>query len=329
MPRRRLCLLVLSAAAALLAGCGGGDGASEAGNREATLVLDFLPGPVHAGVYRALERGYYEAEGIDLEIVEPSATADTLRLVESGRAQLGIGEGIDIATQVADGRPVQAILALTQRPLGGLITLESSGIRTPADLEGRTVGVTGVPSDDAVVKTIVAGGDGDPEKVRTVTIGFGGVQALLAGRVDAFTGFIPSDAVAVELEGRPTRSFAVDEYGGPRYPGLVVFSTQEMIGSEPELLRGFARATVRGYEEVLADPAAGLRALLAENPEIPRDFGRASLRAHLPLFAAGGGFGGFDYARIAGLSRFLLRAGLISEPFPPRRFATSRFLPAG
>ena len=319
---------LLAACLVLLAACGDEGSGEDGGPQQATLVLDFLPGPVHSGIYRALEAGYYEEVGIDLRIAEPSATADTYRLVESGRAELGIGEGIDVATKIGAGSDVQAILGLTQRPLGGLITLAGAGIRSPAQLEGRSVGVTGVPSDDAVVRTEVAAAGGDPAKVRQVTIGFGGVKALLAGRVDAFTGFIPADGVAVELEGEPTHSFPIDEFGGPRYPGLVVFALREEIDADPRLMQGFATATIRGYREVLADPGKGLQALLAANPGLDPEFARRSLRAHLPFFGTPAELGGIDPDRVRELARFMA-AEQLGPPVPPSRYATERFLPAG
>ena len=333
MLRRVLRLPVLLALIAgcvlLLASCGDEETSSgDGGPQRATIVLDFLPGPVHAGIYRALAAGYYEDEGIDLRVAEPSATADTFRLVESGRAQLGIGEGIDVATKIGAGSDVQAVLALTQRPLGGLITLARSGISTPAELEGRSVGVTGVPSDDAVVRTEVAAAGGDPAEVRQVTIGFGGVKALLAGRVDAFTGFIPADGVQVELEGEPVRSFPLDQFGGPQYPGLVVFATREEIAADPGLMSGFAAATTRGYRDVLADPEVGVRALLEANPDIDPRFARRSLQAHLRLLGTPANFGRLSPARLQELATFMA-AGLLGPAVPPSRYGTNRFLPAG
>ena len=327
-PRTAVALLLAAAIVLLAAGCGDEEPGEGGGPRQATLVLDFLPGPVHSGIYRALEAGYYEDEGIDLRIAEPSATADTYRLVVSGRAELGIGEGLDVATKIGAGSDIQAILALTQRPLGGLITLKSADIRSPAQLEGRRVGVTGVPSDDAVVRTEVADAGGDPAKVRQVTVGFGGVKALLAGRVDAFTGFIPADGVGVELEGEPIRPFPIDEHGGPRYPGLVVFATRNEIESDPGLMEGFASATARGYRDVLTAPERGLNALLGANPSIDAAFARASLRAHLPLFGTPEEFGKLDPAQLRELGRFMV-AEQLGPAVPPARYATDEFAPAG
>ena len=312
----------------LLGGCGG-ESATTA-TREATLVLDFVPGPVHAGIYEALAKGYYEDEGIDLRVIEPTSTADTLKLIDAGKAEFGIADGLDVAGQIDAGRGAEAIMAIAQRPLGGVITLTESGFDSPKDLEGRRIGVTGVPSDDAILDAVVAADGGDPAAVERVTIGFNGVQGLEAGKVDGFTGFIPADGVQAEADGYPTTSFAPDEYGGLDYPGLVVFSTQQQIADDPGLAAGFVAATVRGYEDVIADPGSGADALLEANPAIDPEFAHASLQAYLPLLTAGDRpFGTFDRHSIERMSDFMLDAGLIGTPIAPGRYATSEFVGTG
>lgn len=334
-------LAALSCVVLPLAGCGDDDagtgrengedpGSSLAKPTEATLVLDFVPNAVHTGIYCAQADGLYEDANIDLEIVEPSSTADTLRLIEAGEAEFGIADGIDVATQIARGRGARGIMALAQRPLGGLITLRESGIEDPSELEGMTVGVTGVPSDEAVLETMVRDAGGDPAKVKTVTIGFNGPQALMAGRIDAFTGFLVADGVAVERNGFPVVSFPFDEYGGPSYPGLVVFSTERRIDADPELMDAFVGATVRGYQATLADPERCLGNLLREVPGLERPVQRAQLDAYLPLFGSDpSSVGRFDLAELERFSEFLVEAGLISEELAPERYATEEFLAPG
>ena len=148
----------------------------------ATLVLDFVPNAVHAGIYRALAAGYYRSAGIDLQVVPPSSTSTTLELVEAGKAQFGLADGIDVAEQIAMGRDAKAIMAVVQRPLGAPIALASEHLRSAADLVGKTVGITGVPSDRAALDTVVAHAGGDPAKVKLVTVGF--EASLPRGRQD-------------------------------------------------------------------------------------------------------------------------------------------------
>lgn len=321
-------VLVASVAGALALGTAacGDDGDNDGDSlQKATLVLDYLPNGVHAGIYDAIANGYYEDEGLDLDVVTPTSTADTLRLIEAGKADFGLADGIDIATQIDAGRDARAIMAVTQRPSGGLITLADEGIASPADLEGRTVGVTGVPSDEAVFETIVEGDGGDPDSAKVVTIGFNGVQALRAGRVSAFTGYIPADATAIDAAGQKTRSFAFDDFGGPSYPGLVAFSTRSRIAEDPDLMAGFVAATVKGYEEAVADPDGAIEDLVEANPEIEPGLARDTLDAYVPLIGDPKEIGTFDMVSIQDLLLFLMKKDLFDSLADPNRFATGRF----
>lgn len=344
MTSRAIALVLVLLSSALLAACGGEEGAGTTSEpaqaassprdaalarpTNATLVLDFVPNAVHAGIYRAVAAGYYEQNNVELEIIEPTSTADTLKLIDAGKADFGIADAIDVAGQIDAGAQAQGILALVQRPLGGLIALRSSGITDPKQLEGRKIGVTGVPSDDAILETVMRNADADPAKAEKVTIGFNGVQNLAGGSIDAFTGYWPADGVQVEVGGDPTTVFAFDEHGGPSYPGLVLFSTTERIGSDPDLMAAFVDATVRGYDDTVEDPARSLSDLLAENRALDREVTAAQLDAYGPLFRGeAAAFGGFDAQRLEGLSDFLLAFDLIERPIPPERFATDAFLP--
>ena len=331
---RRL-LLMLAAVMALgvgVAACGGDDegdsgdsGTTTAQTKDATLILDFIPGAVHAGIYDALASGYYEEQGINLEIIEPTSTADTLRLIDAGKADFGIADGIDLAGQIDQGREAKGVMALLQRPPGGLITLEEEGIESPADLEGKTVGVTGVPSDNAILDTVMADDGSSSDSVDVVTIGFNGVQALEAGRVAAFTGFIPSDGVQVEEDGFPTRSFALDEFGGPSYPGLVVFSTESMIAEDPELTQGFVEATIKGYQDTLADPAQAVDDLISQTQGLNKQLATAVLDAYVPLMGDPDTYGQFPNKALEELSTFLVDNDLAGEPIAPDRYATNEY----
>jgi NitT/TauT family transport system substrate-binding protein/putative hydroxymethylpyrimidine transport system substrate-binding protein len=295
----------------------------------ATLILDFTPNAVHAGIYRALAAGYYKREHIDLRVVEPTSTQETLKLIDAGRAQFGLADGSDVASLIDRGGDAQAVMALVQRPLGGLIALASEHLRSPADLAGRSVGVTGVPSDIAVLDTELRHAGVDPRRVKVVTVGFNGAQALVAGRIAAFTGFIPDDGVALGVSGHPITAFALDRNGGPAYPGLVAFTTRRLIASDPRLVRDFLAATVRGYEDTLREPQQSLTALERLNPTLPRKLTAASLGAYLPLFAASHDetIGTIRAPNVQAMSSWMTRAGLIGAPITPARYGTNAFLP--
>ena len=136
-----------------LAGCGGG--AEPGVPKGATLVLDFQPNAVHSGIYAAKANGYFDEADVDLTIREPSSTADSAKLLESGRADLAVMDINDFGIARERGLDLVAIAPIVQRPLASVIAANRNEIRTPADLAGKTIGVTGVPSDDAVLDTVL------------------------------------------------------------------------------------------------------------------------------------------------------------------------------
>lgn len=334
---KALALLVAAASLLIISGCGSDDSDTTTTQVQkkthATLVLDYLPNAVHAGIYRALAADYYKDSNIDLKVIKPTSTAATLKAIDSGQADFGIADAIDVASQINSGRPAKAVMVIVQRPLGGLIALKKSGIDTPKELEGKTVGITGVPSDKAVLDSIVQGDGGDPKRVKTVTIGFNGVTDLENEKIDAFTGFWPADGTQVQVDGYPTTIFKLDEFRGPRYPGLVVFTTEKKLKENPELVRAFLAATVKGYQETVKKPSVALNDLLKENPELKRTLASAQLKAYLPLFTPAGGEVGelqpstLSTDRIGSFLAFLEEHKLIDKKITSQRFGTDEYLP--
>jgi putative hydroxymethylpyrimidine transport system substrate-binding protein len=274
--RRVAALLAAALLGTGVIACGGG-GAEPGAPEGATLVLDFQPNAVHSGIYAAEANGYFEDEGVDLTIREPSSTADSAKLLESGRADLAVMDINDFGIARERGLGLAAIAAIVQRPLASVIARDRDEIRTPADLAGKTVGVTGVPSDDAVLDTVLRAGGVDPSDVRRVTIGFNAVSALSAGKIDAATAFWNAEGVELERLGVPIREFRVDEFGAPRYPELLLIARSDTAAGP--LAPGVGRALDRGYGLLGRDPAVALDDLLASVEGLDPDAQRAQLDA--------------------------------------------------
>jgi putative hydroxymethylpyrimidine transport system substrate-binding protein len=257
--RRVAALLAAALVGAGLTGCGGG-GAEPGAPEGATLVLDFQPNAVHSGIYAAQANGYFGDEGVDLTIREPSSTADSAKLLEAGRADFAVMDINDFGIARERGLDLVAIAAIVQRPLASVIARDRSEIRTPADLAGKTIGVTGVPSDDAVLDTVLRSGGVDPSSVHRVTIGFNAVADLAAGKVDAATAFWNAEGVELQRRGIPIREFRVDQFGAPRYPELVVAISPR---SCPDAV-GFLHGLRRGYDLLGQHPDQALEGLLSQ-----------------------------------------------------------------
>ena len=309
--------LLLACLAALAGGCGTITGQDRPG-AEATLLLDFTPNAVHAGIYMATERGYDEAEGVELQIRKPGASTDALKLLQAGRAEMAILDIHDLGLAREKGTDIVGVMAFVQRPLAAVLAQPS--IRSPAELEGKRAGVSGLPSDEAVLRSIVAGDGGDPDKVRTTTIGFQAVKAMLAGRVAAATAFWNVEGIALRERRPAIREFRVDDYGAPRYPELVLCTTRTTLEEDEPVIRATIRALQRGYGEVQRDPESAVAAMLAAEPGLDGAALEAQLEAVAPAFSAGApAFGAMRPSTLREWARWDEEFGILSEPLDADR----------
>jgi NitT/TauT family transport system substrate-binding protein/putative hydroxymethylpyrimidine transport system substrate-binding protein len=254
--RRGRRVAVVAAVVAGAVGACAGDAQEEPGRapRPVTVGLDFTPNAVHAGVLAAAREGEDTERGVALEVQAPASSTDSLRLLESGRADLAIVDIHDLGLARERGEDVVGVGAIVQRPLAAVIA--TGGIERPRDLEGARVGVTGLPSDDAVLRAIVQNGGGDPAAVDRVTIGFSAVRDLAAGNVDAATAFWNAEGVTLRERGIETTELRVDDFGAPPYPELVLAARAGTVAREPETVEAVLGAVRAGTEAALADREA-------------------------------------------------------------------------
>ena len=244
-----------------------GAAARPTGPTPVPLALDFTPNAVHAGIYEASIGGSDTRAGVDLQPRAPGASIDSLKLLTSGRADFAILDIHDLGLARERGEDVVGVGSIVQRPLAAVIARR--GVARPSDLEGLRVGVTGLPSDDAVLRAVVEDDGGDVSKVRPITIGFSAVPALVSGKVDAVVTFWNAEGVALRERGFPAREFRVDRYGAPRYPELVLATTGELARSSPELVDRVLTALAAGTRAVLADPERALAAIAEKSEAEP------------------------------------------------------------
>src|SRR3954449_1508090 len=276
----RPCLPVIAAVAVLAAGCG--DSSKTTGPARLSLALDFTPNAAHAPIYTAVRTRADRRHGIRLRILGPgSGTPDSLKLVTSGRADVGVLDIHDLGLAAERGAKVVGIGALVQKPLAAVIGRD--GIKRPRDLAGRTVGVTGLPSDVAVLNAVVSGDGGDFSRVKQHTIGFSAVPQMVAGKVDAVTAFWNAEGVVLHTRGVKTNDFRVDRYGAPPYPEVVLFAKRSTVENKPQLMRNVLAALADGVRAVHKDPTGAI-VQIAKVSGAARPLVAAQLKAVDPLF---------------------------------------------
>jgi putative hydroxymethylpyrimidine transport system substrate-binding protein len=264
--------------APLVGGCGG-VGDEDRQLRSAVIGLDFMPNAVHAPIYMAVRKGYDRKHGIRLRIRPPGSSPDSLKLLASGRADVAVLDIHDLGLARERGADVVAVAALVQRPLAAIIA--QPDVHRPRELEGRTVGVSGLPSDPAVLRAVVEGDGGHYEKVRQVTIGFAAVPNLIQKKIDAVPAFWNAEGVILRQRGVPTREFRVDDFGAPPYPEVVLSTTGTTLQQRRRMVQGVVRALRDGTESVLADPGPAIREI-ARAGGADEELVRAQLEAVSP-----------------------------------------------
>lgn len=315
--RRRTLPAVIAALLAGVLACSAwaiSSSAAAAGPRSASLMLDFTPNAIHTGIYAALARRLDAANGVRLQVRIPGASTDAIALLSAGRVDFAILDIHDLALADAQGRRLVGIMALEQRPLASVIA--QPRFTNPRQLDGQTIGVTGAPSDLAVLRSIVAGAGGRPASLHTITIGYNAVPDLVSGRVAAATAFWNDEGVQLAHDrrgGRPFHVFRVERYGAPPYPELVLCATAAELRRAPGLARRVVRTLVDGYDYVLAHPLAGERDLESQVSGLSRQAVSEQLAAELPAFlpAGGGPYGALAPSVLDAWARWETRFGIV------------------
>lgn len=312
--RRAVALLAAVLSLAGLAGCGGG-GAEPGAPQGATLVLDFTPNAVHSGIYAAQAQGFYREAGVDLKIQQPGESTDAPKLLAAGRTDFAILDITDLGIARERGLDLVGLMPIVQRPLAAVIARADGPVHSPRQLQHHSVGVTGLPSDEAVVDSEVSAAGGNPALVNEVTIGFNAVASLAAGKVDAATGFWNAEGVTLRQRGVPVRIFKVDRYGAPPYPELVLTASRRTLNTDPALVDAVVKATRRGYAFAERNPKTALGDLLAADPALRRPEQEAQLRVLLPDLHPRP----FDPAVLRAWAAWALQHGLLSRPLSVSR----------
>lgn len=263
-----------------LSACGSGETSQGENEKEKiTFVLDWTPNTNHTGLYVAQEKGYFEDEGLEVEIVQPPEDgADAL--VASGKAQFGISFQDTMAPGVVgeDALPTTAVAAVVQHNTSGIISRKGEGMDTPKGLEGKKYATWDAPIEKAMMENVVEADGGDFSKVElipsTVT---DEVSALESKSVDAIWIFYAWAGVATEVAGLETDYFAFKDINPAfDYYTPVIIGNNEFLEKEPETAKKFLSAVKKGYEDAIEDPDGAAEILCEAAPELDQEFVKAS-----------------------------------------------------
>jgi putative hydroxymethylpyrimidine transport system substrate-binding protein len=326
-------LLILLASVGVVAcgsdddGGGGGDGEASAGQKltPVEFQLSWLPGGDNLWAWAGKAQGFFEEEGIDLQIKHSNDPTASIKLAASGERPMAIAYTGDIIISASKGQKVVSIWALTDRSPFGLISIDSEGgIKSPKDLEGKRVGVTSLPIDQAFFDNMLAEAGVDKDKVKIVDPSQSGIQQVIQGNIDATSAVVEYEPVVLENKGIDDYTFLYySDYGAPDAPFYSVVANPDWL-SEPknqEIARGFVRAIRKSvkWTDENTDEAAELltEEFPEQDPELNAAIWRAEMRIH--------GDGSHDPSKYQGLTDFLEERDFLDGPVDIKEIQTNEY----
>ena len=339
-----------------LAGCGNGAGETDTGTGDGatapaenaadeaadasagddptkiTFALDWTPNTNHTGLYVAIDQGYFAAQGLEVEVVQPPDGAAE-PLVASGQAQFGVSFQDTMAPALAgeDPMPITAVAAVIQHNTSGIVSRAGEGMDQPAGMAGHKYATWDLPVELATVQQVVEADGGDNSQVQlvpsTVT---DEVSALQSGQVDAIWVFEGWGKTACDVAGLATDYFTfadidpVFDYYTP-----VIIANDQFLEEHPDVAEKFLTALRQGYEYAIADPDGAASILMKQVPELAgsADLIRASQRFLANQYQAEAvEWGVIDGARWSAFYQWLLDNQLVDGSLNPGAGFTNNYL---
>lgn len=249
------------------AACGGGSGDTDAAGKSLTKIkfaLDWTPNTNHTGLYVAQQEGYFKAAGLDVTIL-PYNNSSPDTLVSAGSADFGISFEDSYAVSKSAGANITSVLAIMQHWGTAVAVKANSGITSPKDLDGKTYGGFGIPSEGPKMKKVIqdAGGKGN---FKSVVLGTSAYEALYSGKVDFTEPFITWEAIEAKLKNEPLTMFNYTDYGFPDIYGVITIGNSAWLKKNPAAAKKFVSALQKGYEYAADNPSDAAQVLIKANP---------------------------------------------------------------
>lgn len=305
----------------ILTACGGQGANTKTEKTElkkVSIMLDWYPNAIHSYLYVAQEKGFFEEEGVKVDIQFPANPTDPLNLAAAGKVTLGLYYQPDvIIARANENVPIKSVASIVRSPLNHVVMLEDSSIQSPKDLEGKKVGYPGIPLNEALLETMVKHDGGDFSKVEMIDVGFELGSSIVSEKVDAVVGaYINHEVPVLKSKGYETRYFNPVDYGVPAYNEIVLVTSDETWATEKDAIKSFWKAATKGYEFMKEYPEEALNILLTNQDEanfpLIEEVEKQSLEILLPKMEADGAqFGSQDAGSWKEVRDWMYDAGLI------------------
>jgi NitT/TauT family transport system substrate-binding protein len=213
-----------------------------------SMTLDWIYEGPNLGFLVAHDQGYYRDAGLDVAITAGKGSANTAQLIANKAAQIGFADGYAASIGISKGMNIKTIGSIYRGNPSAIMVKAASGIKSPKDLEGKTVAMVASSGQFQQWPAFVKGAGLDASKINIVNLTPPSLgPALIDGKVDAIGGYVQSYVPIIEIRGKsPVRSFWFSDFGVNVVSNGII-AHNDLIKSDPELLRAFVPASIKGF----------------------------------------------------------------------------------
>ncbi len=232
--------------------------------------LNWYLGGLHVPFYYGKERGIYAAEGIDLTINEGRGSANTVQVVAAGSDTFGLADSSSVILTAAKGADIRSVMSLLNSTGFSVVSLAEAGIKTPKDLEGKSMAVTAGDPLGQLFQALAAVNKVDTSKITLIQVDPAAkVVTVLEKRADALLGGADDQYFLIKAKGMQPAALRFSEWGA-NIVGMTIMTRTELVKSNPDLVRRFVRATAKSWEEAKKNPGAAVDAAMKAKPDLNR-----------------------------------------------------------
>ncbi len=234
-----------------------------------TIALDWTPNTNHTGLYVAKELGYFEAAGLEIEIIE-ALESGAEAVVASGTAQFGISFQDYLVPAFSaphdEQLPITAVAAIIQHNTSGIISPKECGITSPKELAGKSYATWELPIEQAIIKQVITNDGGDFSDVELIPQYVENLQGAFESEIDSVWIYYGWDGVNADIQGLNTNFFYFKDYDEALdYYSPVIIANNDYLQNNSDTTKAFLEAVSKGYEYAIENPTEAAEILVNAN----------------------------------------------------------------
>ena len=235
--------------------------------RKVSLTLPFLAEGSNAFVFVTKAKGFWEELGLDVQIARGAGSTTAAQSVGTGQFQFGIAAATSVMQQIVKGIPIISIACCAYDSTMGLCVLQDSPIKTPADLSGHSIASAPQSGDYPFLPAFAQNAGFDYDGMKHINVDPNVRQRMLmAGQVDAISGFVQSYMPPLVVQKMPARSFLFSSFGLRLY-NLTLFTQAAMLNEDPKLCEAMVTGLMKGLKFTALNPAEAIQLFTKQVPE--------------------------------------------------------------